>query len=165
MSWSPINNLNTSIYYSISRYWLNADSELLHRSKQFWQNSINANADYKFPCNIRLSAYGGFWSPWQDLQSKGQSGYYYGLGVSRAFLADDALNISIFANNILPKYRNNKYTQTSDDLIYESRFQYPQWSVGLGISYRFGGLKAQVKRTAANIESDSEAGGGSKGGN
>lgn len=165
LSWSPINNLNTSIYYSISRYWLNADSELLHRSKQFWQNSINANADYKFPCNIRLSAYGGFWSPWQDLQSKGQSGYYYGLGVSRAFLADDALNISIFANNILPKYRNNKYTQTSDDLIYESRFQYPQWSVGLGISYRFGGLKAQVKRTAANIESDSEAGGGSKGGN
>lgn len=163
LSWSPVTNLNLQLYYSITRNWLKADSELLHRSKQYWQDNLNLSADYKFPCNIRLSGWGGYWSPWQDLQSKGQSGYYYGLGVSRSFLAEDALTIGINANTILPKYRSNKYTQESANIRSTNYFRYPQWYVGASISYRFGGLKAQVKKTAANIESDSEAGGGSKG--
>lgn len=163
LSWSPVTDLSLNLYYSISRNWLKADSELLHRSKQYWQNNINLNADYKFPCKIRLSGWGGFWSPWQDLQSKGQSGYYYGLGISRSFLAEDALTVSLNANTFLPTYKENSYTQTSETLRYTNTFRYPQWYWGASISYRFGGLKAQVKKTAASIEADSEAGSSSKG--
>ncbi len=163
MSWSPVTDLSVNLYYGISRFWLKADSELLHRSKQYWQHHLSLNADYKFPCKIRLSGWGGFWSPWQDLQSKGQSGYYYGLGISRSFLAEDALTVSLNANTFLPIYRENSYTQTSETLRYTNTFRFPQWYWGASISYRFGGLKAQVKKTAASIEADSEAGSSSKG--
>ena len=42
---------------------------------------------------------------------------------------------------------------------------YKQWNVGMSISFKFGGLKAGVKKTAANIEkedSGSKGGGGNK---
>lgn len=165
LSWSPVTDLSLNLYYSITRNWLKADSELLHRSKQYWQDNVNLSADYKFPCKIRISGWGGYWSPWQDLQSKGQAGYYYGLGLSRSFLAEDALTIGVNGNTFLPTYRDNKYTQTSETLRYTSTFRYPQWYVGASISYRFGGLKAQVKKTAASIEAESEAGASGKGGN
>lgn len=163
LSWSPVSDLNLNIYDGISRNWLKADSELLHRSKQYWQNHLTVSADYRFPCKIRLSGWGGVWSPWQDLQSRGQSGYYYGLGVSRSFLAEDALTVSLNANTFLPTHRENSYTQTSETLRFTNTFRFPQWYWGASISYRFGGLKAQVKKTAASIEAESEAGSSSKG--
>jgi hypothetical protein len=109
---------------------------------------------------VRLSAYGGFYTPWLDLQSRGsQNGYYYGIGASRAFLKDDALNISVNAGNFLPTHRTNGYTQSDETVRFTSHNRYSQWNVGLNISYKFGGLKASVKKTAANIEKESNDGG------
>lgn len=163
LSWSPVTDLNLNFYYSITRNWLKADSELLHRSKQYWQDNVTFSADYKFPCKIRLSGWAGYWSPWQDLQSKGQSGYYYGLGISRSFLKEDALTVGMNVNTLFPIYRENTYTQRSATVETRNTFRYPQWYFGASVSYRFGGLKAQVKKTAASIEADSEAGSSSKG--
>lgn len=165
LSWQPLADFNINFYNGNSRNWMKADSELLKCSKNYWQSYFNLSADYLFPCKIRLSGWGGFNTPWQDLQSKGQSFYYYGLGISRSFLKDDALQITLNTNNFLPTHRQNKYTQESETVKQSVSFRYPQWHVGLGINFRFGGLKAQVKRTAAQIEeeAESEAGKGQKG--
>lgn len=161
LSWQPISDLNINLYNGNSRNWLKADSQILKSSKNFWQSYFNMSVDYRFPCKIRLSGWGGYNTPWQDLQSKGQSYYYYGLGISRSFLKEDALQISLNANTLFPTYRENTYTQQSETVKQTTTFRYRQWYVGLGINYRFGGLKAQVKRTAAQIEAESEAGAGS----
>lgn len=163
LSWQPVKSLNVNLYNGVSYSMMKAESELLKASKNYWYESFNLSAHYQLPYKIRLSGWGGFQTPWQDLQSKGTSSYYYGIGASRSFLKDDALQLSLNLNNLLPSKRNQTYIQTSESVKETTWFRYPQWHVGVGVTFRFGGLKAQVKRTAAQIENESEAGGGSKG--
>lgn len=163
LSWQPLQTLNINFFNGNSRVWMKADSELLKASKNYWQSYFNLSADYRFPCKLRLSGWGGFNTPWQDFQSKGESYYYYGIGISRGFLKDEALQLSLNANNIFPTHRKNTYTQQSETVMQTTSFRYPQWYIGVGVTFRFGGLTAQVKKTAASIESEAEASGGSKG--
>lgn len=92
------------------------------------------------------------------------NGYYYGLGVSRSFLKDDALTLQLSLNTILPEYRTNGYTQTDESVRVTSRSRYSQWNVGFNISFKIGGLTASVKKTAANIEKESTGSQGGQGG-
>lgn len=165
LNWSIVRDLNLSLWMRETYTHMTADSEMLKAKRVNWRTNLNANIDYRFPCKVRLSAYGGYGSPWVDLQSKGTSWYYYGLGVSRSFLKEDALTINLNTSNFLPAYRSSNWSQVSETVRTTSSSRYPQWTVGIGISYRFGGLKADVKRTAATIEGDQTSGAGSKGGN
>lgn len=154
--WNIIPDLRWSIYASTSYIYMMANSDMLKAKRCGWQFYGNTNLNYKLPCKVRLSAYGGFYTPWLDLQSKGsQNGYYYGIGASRAFLKDDALNISLSAGNFLPAFRTDGYTQADETVRFSSHSRYRQWNVGLSISFKFGGLKSEVKKTAANIDKES----------
>lgn len=162
LDWSITDALRWSLYASASYQDMHADSELLKASNHGWQTYFNTNVNYTMPCKVRMSAYGGFYTPWIDLQSRGSNGYYYGLSASRSFLKDDALNVSLSLNNILPVSRKNTYRQTSETVALTNTTRYKQWNVGLSVTFKFGGLKSDVKRTAANIEKESS---GSKSGN
>ena len=130
-----------------------------------WQYYANTSINYTLPCKVRLSGYGGFYTPWIDLQSKGaNNNYYYGLGASRSFLKDDALTLQLSLGNILPAYRTNGYTQADETARLTSRSRYSQWNVGLSVSFKLGGLTAGVKKTAANIEKESSGAQGGQGG-
>lgn len=161
--WSITNDLRWSVYASVTYSHLKAESELLNATKCGWQTFLNTNVNYTMPCKVRLSGYGGYYSPWIDIQSTGSSGYFYGLSGSRSFLKDDALTLSLSLSNILPVSRKSHYEQISESVRLESHTSMKQWHVGLNISFRFGGLKAEVKRTAANVST--EAAGTSSGGN
>lgn len=163
--WNITDKLRWSLYLSTSYSYQSADSERLKAQNHGWQCYANTNVNYTMPGKVRLSAYGGFYTPWIDLQSKGSTnGYYYGLGVSRSFLKDDALTLQLSLNTILPEYRTNGYTQTDESVRVTSRSRYSQWNVGFNISFKIGGLTASVKKTAANIEKESTGSQGAQGG-
>lgn len=155
LDWSITNALRWSLFASATYQEMHADSELLTASNHGWQTYLNTNLNYTMPCRVRMSAYGGFYTPWIDLQSRGSNGYYYGLGASRSFLKDDALNVSLSITNILPVTRKNSYRQESETVRMTSTSCFKQWNVGLSVSFKFGGLKSDVKRTAANVEKES----------
>lgn len=163
LNWNPTSRFSCDLWTSATYEHLSADSELLSTKKHYWQTFFYAGANYTFPCKIRVSLWGNYWTAWQDLQSKGENSYYYGLGVSRSFLKDDALTLSLSAQNIVPAVRTNGYTQESETARVYSSTRRPYWGVNLGVSFRFGSLKQDVKRTANKIEGESEASGGSKG--
>lgn len=157
LSWRISRAVSWSWNASLSYIDLKADSELLKASNHGWQGFISSNVNATLPNKFSLSAYGGGYTPWIDLQSKGSGGYYYGLSVKRKFLRNDALELSLSANNILPATRHNQYTQKSPSVIYHSRNEYKGWSVGLGLSWRFGSLKSDVKKTAASVDVEGQA--------
>lgn len=160
--WNITNSLRWSIYLGVAYEYNSAESELITAKKCGWQMSVNSNVNYTMPCKLRLSAYGGYWTPWIDIQSRGCQQYYYGLSLSRSFLKDDALTVQLSAQNILPVIRGNHYTQADRTMVYRSQSVYKQWNVNLGISWRIGGLKAEVKRTAADVEAEATSQGGGK---
>ena len=163
-SWSITNDLRWSAYAYSTYQHIEANSEQIKAKKCGWYFNGNTDISYTLPFKLRISAYAGMYTPWIDLQSEGKTtGYWYGLGFSRSFLKDDALTLSLSANNFAPYKRTNKYVQEDSTMRLTQVSTYKQWNVGFNISFRFGGLKAQVKRTNANVESEQSGGGSSKG--
>lgn len=158
LTWNIHRNFNVGIYANERYEHYKADSELLHKSLAYWATNLNANADYRAPFGIRISGYGGYGSAWKDIQSTGSDWYYYGLSLSKSFLKEDRLTLNISAQNFLPATRSSKWSQSSESARITSSYEYKQWYVGASISWRFGELKSDVKRTDANMEEQTTVG-------
>lgn len=152
LNWQITNNFNIGLWLNERYMNLKAESELLSAKNAGWTTYLNANADYTFPFKLRLSVYGGYGSPWIDLQSKGSSWYYYSIGLGRSFLKEDRLTINASLNNLFPPYHNYNWEQRSETAFSRSSSRYRQWNFGISISWRLGGLNADVKRTASRLE-------------
>ena len=83
-------------------------------------------------------------------------------GLQRSFLKEDRLTVSIHANCPFKKYGtwsqrtiNGNYSGNSFSRFYNRDY-------GINISYRFGSLKAQVKKTNTTIQNTDMVGGSSK---
>ncbi len=159
LNWSVTQALNLGLWLNETYTNIKAESGLLKASRAHWSTSLNANADYTFPCRLRLSLYGGYGSPWVDLQSTGTSWYYYSIGLGRSFLRDDRLSVNISLNTLFPTHRSYSWSQESESAYASSTSRYRQWSFGINVSWRFGGLSADVKRTASRIEEESTTSG------
>lgn len=160
LDWKISNVFNWGLNAGVTYLDIKADSELLKQHNYGWQTNISTNIGWQMPGKVRMSAYGGFWTPWLDLQSRGRNGYYYGLWFSRSFMKDDALTLQVGASNFLPSSKSNSYTQTSETVRYTSRTDFKCWFAGLNVTFRLGGLKADVKKTSAKVETEGSAGGG-----
>lgn len=120
-----------------------------------WQGVVNMNYSYTMPLKIRLDAWGGTWSPWIDLQGKGDNwGYYYGFAISRNFLPKDALRISMNVNNFLQSSQTYRNISTTATTRTQSSYIYKNWRLGLSVSYNFGSLRNDVRRTRASVDND-----------
>ena len=163
-SWNILQELNWSAYATGSWSHYHAASEMLEATKAGWRVNLSSDISYTLPCNVRLTANGGFNTPWFDIQTKGTKiSYWYGIGASRSFLKDDALTIRAGASNFLPWCKSSGWKQVSDSVIMEQTSRWKAWNFSLSLSFRFGSLKASMKRTSAKIEQ--EGGASQQGGN
>lgn len=157
-NWNISRDLRVILYLNAEYSHISADSELLKQKAVGWYFYVGPQVNYTFPFKMRLSAYGGYSSPWISIQTKGASSYNYGLSLSRSFLKEDALTLALSASNILPAIRKYSYTVEGESVRTTTTNHTSQWYVGFSISYRFGGLKAGVKSTAASVSSEGAAG-------
>lgn len=152
----------------VGAYYSHYEARNLDNAKAHgWQTNVNLNYHYNMPWKLRLDAWGGFWTPWVDLQSKGgETGYYYGLNISRSFLKDDKLRVGINANGFLEGYRKGNYTTEGPGFRQLYSYSYHPWSFGVNVSYNFGSLRNDVKRTRSSVSNDDISSGssGNKGG-
>ncbi len=152
----------------VGAYYEHYEAKSLDNAKAHgWQTNVNLNFHYTMPWKLRLDAWGGFWTPWIDLQSKGgETGYYYGLNISRTFLPGDKLRVGIAANNFLQGWKTGSYTTVGPGFRDVATYGYHPWSIGVSVSYSFGSLRSDVKRTRASVSNDDVSSGssGNKGG-
>ncbi len=155
LQWTPMVTLQLGVSGAVSYEDYRAESPRLTASNSGFNGYFNANADYTLPCQLRLSAYGGWGSPWIGLQTDGGSGwYYYGIGLSRSFLKEKRLTVNVMASNILPSHRTGSSSSSYAGVRYTQTYTYPQWGVGISVSYRLGSLSARVRTTDANLSTE-----------
>ena len=119
-----------------------------------------AQQSFKHDWRLSLNVYGQ--TPWIMLQGKGSGTVGYSLSLNKSFLKK-RLTLAAFASNFLQKYRKFDSHTEGTGFRTESWNRYPQASVGLSVSYRFGELKASVKRVARSITNDDVKSGGGSG--
>lgn len=168
-NWNPGNKTRVSL--NLSGSYLDYRSPQLQQSNSGWTGNVFGNVQQTLPADIRFGVYGGWGSPYLTLQGKGSSYSYYGLSLSRSFLKEKRLSLSLFASSVFDKYRTYTSETITDSFRSWSRSKNPMRSLGVNLSWRFGELKAQVKKTNRTISNDdlksgeSSGSGSSSGGN
>jgi len=130
-----------------------------------WTGNYGANVSYTAPQEIKLSAYGGQSFNSIMLQGNYSGWYYYGLGISRDFLKNKTLNVAVNASNFFTKYSKSHGTSRSENHLTKNSFKNKSWRLGLSVTWNFGHLNSQTKKTDLIITNDdsSSAGAGNSG--
>ena len=159
MNWNP--DSKTRISINAGGSYADFKSHELSTSNHGFTGDFFGNVQQTLPWDLRFSLYGGGSTPYISLQSKGSSYHYYGVNLSRSFLKDKRLNISLFASSLFNKYLSFKNETVTETFRSWSENQSPSRRYGISISWRFGELKAQVKKASRSINNDDvKAGGG-----
>ena len=160
MNWNPGSKTRLSVNASGSYVDLKSDEAFLRQSNNGFNGNLFLNAQQTLPWDLRFSLYGGGSTPYISLQGKGSSYSYYGFSLSRSFLKEKRLSVSINTSNLFHKYLTFKNETVTDTFRSWSESKQQQRSFGLNISWRFGELKAQVKKAARSITNDDVLSGG-----
>lgn len=132
----------------------------LHTKNHGFEGNLFGSFQQTLPGDIRLSLNGGGGSPHISLQGEGSSFYYYAIGLSRSFLKEKRLTVSINTSNLFNKYISFKNNISTSTFRSSNITKMPMRYYGFNISWRFGELKAQVKKAARSINNDDLKGGG-----
>ena len=125
-----------------------------------WNVSAFGGLQQSLPCDWRISLSGYANTPWITLQGKSGSNLNYNINVSKSFLKK-RLSISAYASNLFPRYRKRSSFTESLNFRQDNWSKYEQQNFGVRVSFRFGELKASVKKAERSISNDDVKGGSS----
>jgi hypothetical protein len=125
------------------------------------------NLSQKLPWKLTATAYtyGQVGQSPMNIYAYSRSWIRYAFTLQRSFLSDDRLTVRLMANAPFNKNMHYKTRTTQGDIIGwgdEILSQNGQY-FRIGVTYRFGKLKASVKKTETTIENSDVVGGISKG--
>lgn len=117
----------------------------------------------QLPWNLRLSANCGAWAGGASgLYNKDRGMFWHGISLQRSFLKEDRLTVTLAAQNPFGgKYGGYRTNYVNGDFTGFDRQQWVQRSFGIRVTYRFGSLRAQVKKTETTIDNNDLVGGSS----
>ncbi len=149
-NWSPTPKLRITSNLSGSYIDLRADG--IERRNHGFTSNYFGNVAYTLPKNYKISGYGGGMTPNIYLENRGASYNYYGLSVSKDFMGDK-LSVNLMAMNFLSKM-NFKDELETPEIYMKSNTEFNQMRLGLSVSFKFGELKSQIKKTKRGISND-----------
>jgi hypothetical protein len=123
-----------------------------------FSGNIWGGVQYSFPKALRFYANFGGSTPYISLQSEGSSYFFHSLSASKGFL-NDRLNFRAYVQNPFKKDNDWKSKSWSDIYYTESVNTNRMRSFGVSVSFRFGEMKEQIKKTKRGINNDDSMGG------
>ena len=130
-----------------------------------WSDNYYVNLSQKLPWKLLLylSSYGKIGRSPSDVYTMRHSYFGYYASLQRSFLKADRLTVRIAANAPF-----NKYWSSEAETVNGNYHDFQQsWnrarSFTIAVTYRFGSLKASVKKTEHSIDNDDVVGGINKG--
>lgn len=157
---SPKTRLSLYMYWQLSSIEYPDDGVKLTRPRYYTSLSLNQ----QLPWKLSLTAYGGWQSGamqgiYNYFKFNGLSAFNHGLTLQRDFLKEGRLSVALSVRNPLFSHmKSTLYTVNSDYTGWQKNESHPQRSAMIRISYRFGSLRAAVKKTAATINNDDRGG-------
>ena len=165
IQWKPFDGTTLVANLNFTdNYAKNTDANLSQRTDNLF---YYVNLSQKLPWKLLLTAYtyGQFGHSPMNIYAYSRSWNYYAFTLQRSFLSEDRLTVRLMANSPFHKDQHYKTRTTQGDIIgwgddiMAPNGRYFKFSV----SYRFGKLKASVKKTETTIENSDEVGGIIKG--
>lgn len=156
-------NIGANLRIALSqRTALNFDGTIAYTN--IYASSLNqraegftGNASVRFDCQLPLKINSEIWGAYQGkqiyFQQNQTDAYFYGFTFSRSFY-QDRINLSFSGQDPFNKYVDITQNITSDFQRYKMDAKIPIRMFFFNASFRFGKLKAQVRKTSTSINSD-----------
>ena len=163
VQWKPFDG-TTLVVNNNLRYEHNENPNLGYRTFG-WSDNYYVNLSQLLPWKLRfnLSVYGKIGRSPSGIYYMQHSYYDYYASLQRSFLKDDRLTVRLGANAPFNKYVTSEAETVNGDY----RDYQKSWNRGrsfsLSVTWRFGSLKASVKKTEHSIDNDDVVGGITKG--
>lgn len=155
LNWTIIPRMQFSVNARLSRQMFSSPEQNL--SNKGWNLNYGANWNYSLASGFKFNLYGGQKTRSYQLSGHYDGWYYYGLGISKDFLKDNALTITLNANNFLQKYSTFRSYNEANGIKTGFQNRNSNWNVGLSLNWRFGSLKSDVKKTDISISNDDKS--------
>ena len=165
VQWKPFDG-TTLVVNNNLRYEHNENPNLGYRTFG-WSDNYYVNLSQQLPWKLKfnLSVYGKIGHSPSGIYYMQYSYYDYYASLQRSFLKDDRLTVRLGANTPFNKYMTSEAETVNGDY----RDYQKSWNRGrsfsLSVTWRFGSLKASVKKTEHSIDNDDVVGGITKGKN
>ena len=159
VQWKPFDGTTLVINNNL-RYEHNENPNLGYRTYG-WSDSYYANLSQKLPWKLLLylSSYGKIGRSPSGIYNMQHSYFGYYASLQRSFLKDGRLTVRISANAPFNKYWTTEAeTVNGDFLAFEKSWNRAR-SFTLSVTWRFGSLKASVKKAEHSIDNDDVVGG------
>ena len=130
-----------------------------------WSDNYYVNLSQKLPWKLLLylSSYGKIGRSPSDIYTMQHSYFGYYASLQRSFLKEDRLTVRIAANAPFNKYWSSEAETVNGNYRDFQQSRNRARSFTIAVTYRFGSLKASVKKTEHSIDNDDVVGGISKG--
>lgn len=146
-----------------------ADGAMTEISGARWWFNPYWYVQQQLPWKFTLSCNGSYWSGDQQnaytyTDRKFKDNVWYAFTLSRAFLKDDRLNVQLTVQNPFGPTGNNSWSYTSTPQTYgvEHDWTSSARSFSVRVSWRFGSLKASVRKVNKGIDNSDVVGAPSK---
>lgn len=161
--WSPTDK--TSLVFNGGLAWGQAKNAESGATLSHWTPNGYLQVQQRLPWKLRLTGWCNYWcyglqSELSYSENTGADGLRYGFRLQRSWLKDDALTASVNISRPFGPYRYHSITHNinSDYLATTDYVGSRSFCVGFRVAYRFGSLKASVKKTASSIDNDDLSG-------
>lgn len=163
VQWKPFDSTTLVINNNL-RYEHNENPNLGYRTFG-WSDNYYVNLSQQLPWKLKLnlSAYGKIGHSPSGIYYMQYSYFDYYASLQRSFLKDDRLTVRFGMNTPFDKYVSSEAETVNGDY----RDHQASWNRGrsfsLSVTWRFGSLKASVKKAEHSIDNDDVVGGITKG--
>lgn len=166
-SWTPSSKLRITSNMLGSYIDIRTNNEYNQRNSGF-SGRFHTDIAYTFPeknnlfSKVRINSYGGYSFPYITLQGENGAYSYYGFSLAKDFM-NDKLNIRLSASSPFTKNRTFSSRQKTPDFYMRTESVMEMRQFSISVSFKFGEMKAQVKKAKRGISNDDSMGGATGG--
>ena len=157
VSWTPTSNIRTYLNGGMNYTVIKSDDTQGVNDSGLSNSGFSGRAfggfTYTFPHDIRLGANGGLFMNRIQLQTVQSPFYHYSFSLMKSFF-DKKLDLTLNVQDLFSKYRKITSTTTGEGFSQESINIDPVRNLRLSVTYRFGDLKASMKRVQRGITNE-----------
>jgi hypothetical protein len=163
VQWRPFSSTTLVVNNNV-RYEHHKNPNLGY-SNNGWSDNFYFDLSQQLPWKLRFSlgGYGQIGRRPTNVYSVQHSWYGWYTNLQRSFLKEDRLTVSIGANDLFRRERSFVTARVNGDFLDHTTSYNPVRQLNFSLTYRFGSLKAQVKKVDHSIENDDVVGGIVKG--
>lgn len=163
LQWRPFSSTTLVVNNNV-RYEHHKNPNLGY-SNNGWSDNFYFDLSQQLPWKLRFSlgGYGQIGRRPTNVYSVQHSWYGWYTNLQRSFLKEDRLTVRIGANDLFRRERSFVTARVNGDFLDRTTSYNPVRQLNFSLTYRFGSLKAQVKKVDHSIANDDVVGGIVKG--